>query len=267
MRTDAFQTFVINLDRDTERMAFMDGQLARLGIPYERISAFRGSDPEAIGAYDAEAAYAQGGYRLGEGEIGCAASHRRAYELVAERGLAYALILEDDVELPEGFPAILEREISRNTGAWEYLLFDYWEPGTVARGLWYGSARSAVRAGFASGPLRGLVASITIMLKGMYVLPLLTFESLRDRYKRKHPGPVTFYRPLYLAGAYLVTAEGARKLLALSTPIRFTADRLPNQARVQSGLKFKAYAPQCVRQLKRTFGSSILGMSGDELMP
>ncbi len=34
--------FLINLDSDTERLAFMAGQLATLGLPFERVPAVRG---------------------------------------------------------------------------------------------------------------------------------------------------------------------------------------------------------------------------------
>ena len=40
---------VINLDRDTERLAFMREQFERLRIGYERFAALRGDDlPEAM---------------------------------------------------------------------------------------------------------------------------------------------------------------------------------------------------------------------------
>jgi len=264
--SQSFSAYLINLDRDTERLSFMHEQLTRLGIAYERISALRGTDTEALEAYDAGSAITSG-YALSDGEIGCAASHRRAYELMLKHDAKYALILEDDVELPKDFSDIIEREIARNTGTWEYLLFDYWEPGKIAQSLWCHSAHIAVKTGFSQGFWRGILSAALVLLKGLYVIPLLVFEEWRNSYKKTHPGPVRFLRPLYLAGAYLVTAEGANKLYSLATPIRYTADRLPNQARIQKGLNFKAYAPLCVRQLKRHFGSSILEMNGNELIP
>jgi GR25 family glycosyltransferase involved in LPS biosynthesis len=63
--------------------------------------------------------------------------------------------------------------------------------------------------------------------------------------------PVRFFRPLYLAGGYVVTLEGAKKLLELSSPyLQYPADRLPNQARIQKNLQFFAIAPLLVRQNK-----------------
>ncbi len=260
------KAFVINLDTDTERMMFMAGQLKALGIPYERYPAVRPQDvlPEE---YDASRAAANGKHILLPGELGCAASHKRIYEEILSRGLEYALILEDDVELPPNFSSILERETSHNRRRWEYLLFDYWKPGIPFIRRWFDSVLVNLRTTDKKKPLHLILFIAYSFLKACYVIPLFLFEGLRDIYKRHSPGPVTFYRPLYLAGAYLVSREGARKLLTLASPIVYTADKLPNQARVKKGLRFFAYAPLSVRQRKEEFGSSILGLPGHTPQP
>lgn len=259
--TDMFKTFVINLDADTERMVFMSHQLDALDIPYERFAAVR---PEEVRPkeYDVAKARARGGHELLPGELGCAASHKRILEEIIARNLEYALVLEDDVELPPDFGSIVACEIERNKGQWEYLLFDYWRPGITFIRRWFDSVAANLRNVEKKSRWRLLVFIVYSLLKGCYVVPLSLVEGFRDRYKRYSPGPVSFYRPLYLAGAYLVSYEGARKLLALASPIVYTADKLPNQARVRNGLRFLAYAPLCVRQRKDEFGSSILGLPG-----
>jgi len=258
------KAFVINLDADTERMAFMSRQLDSLGIPYERYPAVR---PEDVlpGEYDASAASLHRGHSLIPGEIGCAASHKRIYEEMLSRGLEYALVLEDDVELPVDFASIIEREIRHNRNRWEYLLFDYWQPGPVFIRRWFNSVLVSLRMAKTKNLPYVIALAAFSFLKAFYVVPLSLLEGLRDLYKSHSPGPVSFYRPLYLAGAYLVSSSGARKLLSLASPIVYTADKLPNQARVKRGLRFFAYAPLSVHQRKEEFGSSILGIAGTDL--
>lgn len=254
------RAFVINLDTDTERMAFMARQLDALGIPYERFAALRG-ESVPVKEYDAEAARSTGGHALIPGELGCAASHKRIYEQVLARGLPYALVLEDDVELPRDFAEIVEEEVARNRGQWEYLLFDYWEPGMPFLKRWFKSVGSTIHASW-KNPFVLAWHVLYALAKVPYIVPLSIFEGIRNACKRMHPGPVVFYRPLFLAGAYLVSQEGARKLLSLSDPIIYTADALPNEARRRRGLAFRAYAPCIVRQEKARFGSSILHLPG-----
>jgi hypothetical protein len=76
-------------------------------------------------------------------------------------------------------------------------------------------------------------------------------------YAKWYPGPRIFWRPLYHASAYLLTEEGAKKMLSLTYPIRFSADRLPNQARIRTGLRLRGYVPLMVRQNK-SFESNII---------
>ena len=65
---------------------------------------------------------------------------------------------------------------------------------------------------------------------------------------------VNFYRPLYLASAYIITKEGAEKLLKINTPISLTADRLPNYARAN----MRAVSPLITEQQREIFDSNIV---------
>ncbi len=102
--------------------------------------------------------------------------------------------------------------------------------------------------------------------KFLYIVPLSLLEGTRNQYKRDKPGPVIFLRPMYLAGAYIITLSGAQKLLELSQPVVYPADRVQNQARIKKGLIFRCYAPLVVFQQNKEFGSSILELSGDEIV-
>jgi glycosyl transferase family 25 len=93
--------FVINLDRDRERLARMLGEAERVGISFERFVAVDGRHLEGelrdqfyLGAEPHEAAFTAG-------EIGCYASHLRIHRLLEDRTGEFALVLEDDVRLAD----------------------------------------------------------------------------------------------------------------------------------------------------------------------
>jgi len=103
--------YVINLARRKERMAFMEGQFASLGLDVERVDAIDGEllpREERGKAVDAFRWWCSQGYTARAGEIGCALSHRKALAKVVEEGLPCACIMEDDVTLVEGFRDALE---------------------------------------------------------------------------------------------------------------------------------------------------------------
>lgn len=96
------KAYVINLPRSTSRRASMAGQLERMSLPYEFVEAVDGhalTPSERAGLVD-EAAVARYPGWLTPGTIGCALSHRRAYERIFDSKEDVALVLEDDVVLP-----------------------------------------------------------------------------------------------------------------------------------------------------------------------
>lgn len=102
------KVYLINLDRDKERMAAADAQLVNLGVSYERISAIYGKSlPQAsiINAVDRFRWWCAIGRPVRLGEIGCAMSHYSIYRRITEP----ACILEDDVILSNDFPSVLQR--------------------------------------------------------------------------------------------------------------------------------------------------------------
>ncbi len=261
-----FTTFVINLDKDKERMVHMHNQLTKLDIEYRRQSAILGKEYQpTLSEYDEELAIKNSGHKMLSGEVGCALSHAKVLENIVQEKISYTLILEDDVVLPDNFKEILEREIKRNKNKWEYLLFDYMSVGRPFLALWY----QGIRRNYSN--LKDFSLQIKLkfilihILKTIYIVPLSFFEKLRDIYKLKNPGPVIFFRPVYFAGAYLVTLSGAEKLYSLTRPVVYTADHLPNRARVKKDLKFRCYAPLVVFQSRTIFGSSILDLTGEQV--
>lgn len=262
-----FRTFVINLDKDTERMDFMHEQLGRLGISYERQAAVYGKSYKPNrDEYDAEQAISATGHSLLPGELGCALSHVAVYKKVVSQQIRYTLIFEDDVELPSNFKKIVESMMQQQQrSGFEYLLFDYVPVGWPFIKQWFRSVSIRIKAEYQISFIRGVFTFGYALLKVGYIVPLSVFEGWRDKRMKRNPGAVRFFRPVYFAGAYLVTLEGAKKLLSLAEPVVYTADQLPNRARVLKGLRFFCYAPLSVRQLKSTFGSSILDLSGKDI--
>lgn len=112
---------VINLDRDTARMAHMRRELDRASLHYERFSALRGD------ALPAEMArYFPIGVGLSPGEIGCYASHLAIMqEVIRGERQAPLLVLEDDVGLPAGLDAALNELIAAAPATWDIVRLSY----------------------------------------------------------------------------------------------------------------------------------------------
>jgi glycosyl transferase family 25 len=106
--------FVINLDRDRDRLEFMVNQAARVGISFERFVAVDGNRLES----DLIEQFYSGNDlhepALTAGEVGCYASHLRIHNLLASDETAqYALVLEDDTRLAADLVATVEAAIAR----------------------------------------------------------------------------------------------------------------------------------------------------------
>jgi glycosyl transferase, family 25 len=87
------KTFVINLDRHTERLAHMRTQLSDVG--FERVSAVDGArKPETTNG-------------LTRFELACLESHRNAWRLFLARRDSHACFLEDDVHLWPDFGTLV----------------------------------------------------------------------------------------------------------------------------------------------------------------
>lgn len=103
--------FYINLDKDLERRNWMERQLSKQGLMYERIPAVFGreiSKEYLEKCYSRRLALLRQSRELSFAEIGVAMSHLRTYHRIIEQELPYALILEDDVIIPNGFCDLIE---------------------------------------------------------------------------------------------------------------------------------------------------------------
>jgi GR25 family glycosyltransferase involved in LPS biosynthesis len=82
---------VINIKDRTDRLAYIEEECAREGIPFELFEAFSVSDPSVV-----------------DGVNGCSLSHAWVWAQLQVSGKLPALILEDDVSLKLGFKQKLE---------------------------------------------------------------------------------------------------------------------------------------------------------------
>lgn len=234
-------TFYINMTNATERRTHMETQLQSLGIPYARFEASVGKDIwQDPKIYDDVAAKKLQG-SLTPGHVGCSYSHIRLYKKIIDEQIPWTLILEDDVRLPSDMKTILE---TIDTGNAEYISFNYSRVGWPYFQNWIKVVLRQLRQ------TTSLRTWIYPLLKAPLVAAIACFEGLREACYR-HFGKRSigqFPRPLYLAGAYLVSLSGAQKLYAVGLPIRMIADRLPNQTRFKAGLRMYGYIPLLVHQ-------------------
>lgn len=93
-----YDIFVINLDAQKSRWAFMQTQLQALGLTPHRLPAVNGYDP-ATRRRAGVASFAP----LPSGEVGCFESHRSAWARIVQDDLPGAFILEDDVVVASDF--------------------------------------------------------------------------------------------------------------------------------------------------------------------
>jgi glycosyl transferase family 25 len=102
---------VINLDRDTGRLAKIAAQLDAIGLPWTRIPAVHGarlSPEERARLVDVQGYGRRHGMTPNAGEIGCYLSHLAAARALLDSPATQALVLEDDVGLTPDVPAILD---------------------------------------------------------------------------------------------------------------------------------------------------------------
>lgn len=117
--------WLINLDRDTDRRAAMETQLAALGLSYTRFAAINGKDLSADLSQRADAdAYARNmGNPILPGKMGCYASHVAVWETFLASDYKVALILEDDVVFHDDFLKALDLALE-NADQWDTLRFN-----------------------------------------------------------------------------------------------------------------------------------------------
>lgn len=117
----AIVTYLINLDRATERLAKLDRRLSELGLDYTRIAAVDGRALRFPHPDFSDLSYRLlHGRRRAPAEIGCYFSHIAALRAFLDSDAEHALILEDDVTFAPDFIAMMEASLARGDD-WDIL--------------------------------------------------------------------------------------------------------------------------------------------------
>src|SRR5690606_11915877 len=104
-----YQTYLINLDRSTERLERMVKVFEESGIDnYERVSAVDARNLKE-GDYILKNRYDRD---LVPGEIGCFMSHIKVMQEFLKSNYEFALIIEDDAKLYDNFKITMEKALA-----------------------------------------------------------------------------------------------------------------------------------------------------------
>lgn len=100
------EIFVINLDKDVNRLQFANSQANKHKFSFQRVAGIYGSSltkPELKKSVNSFRFYCSMGRLPKLGEIGCALSHLKIYRQMVEENISSACILEDDIIVFDGF--------------------------------------------------------------------------------------------------------------------------------------------------------------------
>jgi glycosyl transferase, family 25 len=101
---------VISLKKSEDRRKVIGARLDALGLQYSFFEGINGHalDRDRVSHYDGTRRLLFFGKHLTPGEIGCLSSHRAVYQKIVDENIPCALVLEDDAQLSDDLPAVLE---------------------------------------------------------------------------------------------------------------------------------------------------------------
>nr|WP_246423546.1 glycosyltransferase family 25 protein [Roseospira goensis] len=128
--------FVLNLPRDTDRRARVEADLARVGLQGVFVP---GVDGQALTAadwarYDGPRCRVRYGTDMLPGELGCYLGHERVLRRMLEGCHRVALVLEDDARLSEDLRPLLEVLLS-GPPSWQVVRLSSMRPRQVAEAV------------------------------------------------------------------------------------------------------------------------------------
>jgi len=191
--------FVLNLKRSKDRRILIKKELDHLDMPFSFFNAIDGKLIKL--SYQKEMTKLRfEAYRnienlksritLSHGHVGCALSHIKIYSHIVKKKIPLTLVLEDDCEINENLKK------------------------TIADPLLMKLARNGVFEVLNLG---------CVKREGIY-MPVLSFFGRKKIYNDQIIGRPA--RTLPGANCYLLTLNGAKKLLKASMPLRYAADQL-----------------------------------------
>ncbi|MBC7939230.1 MAG: glycosyltransferase family 25 protein [Chitinophagaceae bacterium] len=130
-KMEGLSTWVINLDRAPERLARISQQLHTLGLSFTRLAAVDAQAllPAQRDQLDEVAYRRKHGKTPVLGELGCYLSHVDVMQNFLAGAQRFALVLEDDVLLHAGLPAVL-RGLIAHPGSWDTVKLSTVHSGT-----------------------------------------------------------------------------------------------------------------------------------------
>lgn len=125
-----YPIFVINLPRSHERRDYIDKQMKQFDIDYELVEAVDGyqqTESEMREQYGAQL-FNVNPYNkqvMTPGAVGCLLSHLKLYDIIIERNIEIACILEDDAKILPSFIDIIQTPTLYES-TWEVLLLGHY---------------------------------------------------------------------------------------------------------------------------------------------
>ena len=182
------RTYVINLARSPDRRTHMLSELRKAELVYEFVEGIEGRDLDLMDTTLVDQTW------LGEGPfwpvlVGCSSSHLKVYQKVLGTNAEHALVLEDDVILPDDMGALVDAASRSMTGA-EVALLHHHRSGHIERGRTY-----------------RLLTRGSVKLPGSRILA--TPRDLEE---------------VAGAGAYIITREACQRMVEMMLPVKARAD-------------------------------------------
>ena len=120
--------YIINLERDTSKKKTMQQECRKVGLTPIFTKAVYGanlSQSEIDKVYDKKAAIKYFNRELTKGEIGTVLSHLHIYSEIIDHNLPFALVLEDDITLPNNFHTIIKQILQKAPKDFEIILLGH----------------------------------------------------------------------------------------------------------------------------------------------
>jgi len=110
--------FCINLASRPDRREVLEEQAAKIGIDIVFIEAVLGKelDLEKVEQYDRATRLRRYHGDLSHGQVGCALSHQKGIQAIADSDFDFGVLLEDDSILYDGFVEFLNAAVVESTG-------------------------------------------------------------------------------------------------------------------------------------------------------
>ena len=201
--------FVINLESSIKRRESVIKQMKALGLNFEF---FRGVDGKILNLnntklFDVNYCPEKFGFKLNEGEFGCASAHILLYLKIVEEQYDEVVILEDDFLITPDFKEVIYKIYSSGPKRRELTY------------LYHGKAKK--------WPFKRKINSKYNLFR--YISPSKNSK-----------------RCIISAMAYMLTLKGARKLLNISLPMKLPADYFLGLIQYNK-LKTYGVEPVCVK--------------------